>query len=83
MNKPEEYKQNMAAQPKEWGARINLPAARKENTDAAVRALHAEELQALHAKQHAASEQLKALEKASGAARVQTKATAEKIWKDL
>lgn len=77
------YKQKMAAQLKEWTAQINLLEAKIENAGADLKVKRADEIKALRAKQHAASEKLKELEKASGAAWEQVKDTADKIWEEL
>lgn len=77
------YKQKMSAQLKEWGAQINLLEAKMENVGADMRVKRAEELHELRAKQHAASEKMKELGKASGEAWEQVKVTADKIWDDL
>jgi len=79
----EAYKQKMAAQLKEWDAQINLFEARMESFGADLRVKRAEELHALRAKQHAASEKMQELGKASGEAWEQVKVTADKIWEDL
>ena len=79
----EAYKQKMAAQLKEWSAQINLLESKVENAGADLKVKRAEELQALRAKQRAASEKMKELGKASGAAWEQLKATADIIWDDL
>lgn len=77
------YKQKMSAQLKEWSAQINLLEAKMENVGADMRVKRAEELHELRAKQHAASEKMKELGKASGEAWEQVKVTADKIWDDL
>ncbi|MDO8811754.1 MAG: hypothetical protein Q7J38_06975 [Gallionella sp.] len=77
------YQQKMSAQLKEWGAQIDLLEAKMENVGADMRIKRAEELQELRAKQHAASEKIKELGKASGEAWEQVKITADKIWDDL
>jgi len=79
----EAYKQKMAAQLKEWNAQIKLIEAKVENAGADMKIKGAEELHELRAKQHAASEKMKELEKASGDAWAQVKETADKIWEDL
>lgn len=79
----EAYKQKMSAQLKEWDAQINLLEAKVENAEADMKVRAARELQELRAKQHAASERLKELGKASGEAWDQLKATTDKIWEDL
>ena len=77
------YKQKMAAQLKEWSAQINLLEAKVENAGADARIKRAEVLHGLRAKQHAASEKLKQLEKAGSEAWDQTKESADKIWAEL
>ena len=77
------YKQKMAAQLKEWSAQINLLEAKVENAGADTRIKRAEVLHGLRAKQHAASEKLKQLEKAGSEAWDQTKESADKIWAEL
>lgn len=77
------YKQKMAAQLKEWSAQIDLLEARMESIGADMRVKRAEELHELRAKQRVASEKMKELGKASGAAWEQAKETADKIWDDL
>jgi len=77
------YKQKMAAQLKEWSAQISLLEAKAENAGADMKIKRAEVLHELRAKQRAASEKMKQLEKASGEAWDQAKETADKIWADL
>jgi len=77
------YKQKMEAQLKEWTAQINLLEAKIENAGADLKVKGADELKALRAKQHAAAEKMKELEKASGEAWDQVKDTADKIWDEL
>lgn len=83
MELQEAYKQKLTAQLNEWSAQLNLLEAKAENAGADVRVRHAEELQALRAKLHAASEKLQALEKSSGEAWEQVKETADKVWEDI
>jgi hypothetical protein len=77
------YKQKMAAQLKEWTAQINLLEAKVENAASDMKIQRIEELRALRAKQHAASEKLKDLGKTSGEAWVRVMETADKVWDDL
>lgn len=77
------YKQKMAAQLKEWSAQIDLLEAKAQNASADMKVMRAKQLQELRAKQRAASEKMKELGKASGAAWDQVKTTADKIWEDL
>ena len=77
------YKQKMAAQLKEWGAQIDLLEAKAANAGADMNIKRAEQINQLRAKQHAASEKMKELGKASGEVWEQVKTTADKIWDDL
>ena len=77
------YKQKMAAQLKEWSAQIDLLEAKAENAGADLKVKRTKQLHELRAKQRAASEKIKELGKASGAAWEQVKVTADKIWDDL
>lgn len=77
------YKQKMAAQLKEWSAQIDLLEAKAENAGADMKVKRTKQLHELRAKQRAASEKMKELGKASGAAWEQVKTTADKIWDDL
>ena len=73
----------MAAQLQEWGAQIDLLEAKMKNVAADIQLKRVKELHQLRAKQHAASEKMKELEKAGGEAWDQVKETADKIWDDL
>lgn len=77
------YKQKMAAQLKEWSAQINLMEAKIENAGADMKIKRVEVLHELRAKQRAASEKMKQMEKAGGEALDQVRETADKIWADL
>jgi len=77
------YKEKMAAQLKEWSAQINLLEAKVEKAGADMKVRRAKEIVNLRAKQNAAAEKMKELEKATGEAWDQTKETADKIWEDL
>lgn len=77
------YKQKMEAQLKEWSAQIDLLEAKAQNAGADMKVMRAKQLHELRAKQRAASEKLKELGKASGAAWEQVKTTADKIWDEL
>jgi len=83
METKESYKQKMEAQLNEWGAQINLLAAKAENAEADAKLKYAQEIDKLHAKQHQAAEKLKELESASGDAWKEVKDTADKLWDDL
>ena len=77
------YKQKMSAQLNEWGAQVNLLEAKLENLGADMRIKRTEELQMLRAKQRAATDKMKELGAASGAAWEQVKDTADKIWDEM
>ena len=77
------YKQKREAQLKEWGAQINLMEAKLENMGADLKVKRAQQIQALRAQQHNASEKMRELGKASGEAWEQVKVTADKVWDDL
>lgn len=83
MHMHKEYKEKLDAQLKEWSAQVNLLEARIDSFTADMKIMRAEEIQALRAKQHAASEKLKELGKATGDAWEQVKVTADKMWDDL
>ncbi len=77
------YKQKKTAQLKEWGAQINLLEAKIENMGADLKVERAKQVKELRAKQHAASEKIIELGKASGEAWEQVKFTADKVWDEL
>ena len=77
------YRERMSAQLKEWGCQINLLEAKMENISADLKVKRAKEIQALRAKQHAASDKMDELGKASGESWEQVKLTADKMWSDL
>lgn len=83
MHMQKEYKEKLDAQLKEWSAQVNLLEARIDSFTADMKIMRAEEIQALRAKQHAASEKLKELGKATGDAWEQVRVTADKMWDDL
>lgn len=83
MDIKEAYKQKMEAQLKELGAQINLLEARIESAGADLNIKRLQELKALRAKLHVASEKVNELKKASGEAWEQVKETADTIWKEL
>jgi len=83
MEKQNAYKQKREAQLKEWGAQINLMEAKLENMSADLKVKRAEQIHALRAQQHSASEKMQELGKASGEAWEQVKVTADKVWDDL
>lgn len=83
MHMHKEYKEKLDAQLKEWSAQVNLLEARIDSFTADMKIMRTEEIQALRAKQHAASEKLKELGKATGDAWEQVRGTADKMWDDL
>lgn len=78
-----EYKEKMSAQLKEWSAQVILLEAKMDNFTADMKIMRAEEIQALRAKQHAVTDKMKELGKASGEAWDQVRVTADKMWDDL
>lgn len=83
MHMQKEYKEKLDAQLKEWSAQVNLLEARIDSFTADMKIMRAEEIQALRAKQHAASEKLKELGKATDDAWEQVRVTADRMWDDL
>ena len=79
----EAYKRKMEAQLKEWSAQIDLLEAKAVNAGADIKVMRAKQLHELRAKQRVASEKMKELGKASGAAWEQVKTTADNIWDEL
>lgn len=77
------YKQKMTAQLKEWAAQINLLEAKVENVSVDIKIMRAKQLVELRARQSAAYEKMRELEKASGEAWNQVKVTADQILDDL
>jgi outer membrane murein-binding lipoprotein Lpp len=73
----------MSAQLKEWSAQVNLLEARMDSFTADMKIMRAEEIQALRAKQHAASDKMQELGKATGEAWEQVRVTADRMWDDL
>lgn len=78
-----EYKARMGAQLKEWSTQVNLLETRMDNFTADLRIMRSEEIQALRAKQHAATAKMTELGKSSGAAWDELRATADIMWEDL
>lgn len=83
MEMHEAYRKRMSAQLKEWGSQINLLEARLECLPADLRVKGAKELQALRARQHAASDSMEVLGRESGESWDQVRLTADKMWHDL
>ncbi|MFM4705060.1 hypothetical protein [Aeromonas bivalvium] len=77
------YKEKMDAQLKEWGSQINLLEAKMENVSADIKVRRAKEIQALRARQYAATDKMEELGKVSGESWEQVKATADRMWDDL
>ncbi|MBS4701699.1 MULTISPECIES: hypothetical protein [Aeromonas] len=77
------YRERMSAQLKEWGCQINLLEARLETLSADMRVKGSKELQALRARQHAASDSMEVLGRESGESWEQVKLTADQMWHDL
>lgn len=83
MEQHQQYKEKMAAQIKEWSAQVNLLEARMDSFTAELKIKRAEEIQALRAKQHAATDKMNELGKASGAAWEDIRLAADRMWDDL
>lgn len=83
MDIQEAYREKLSAQLKEWNAQISLFEAQAENAGADLKVQRAEALAELRARQSAASEKMRELGKASGAAWEQVKVTADKVWDEL
>lgn len=83
MKTKNEYIESLASELKEWSANIDLLSAKMEKSAGMVKLKYIEDLNALHAKQHAADEKMKELANASGDAWETAKDTADKIWNDL
>ncbi|MDD4977640.1 MAG: hypothetical protein ABL873_00120 [Gallionella sp.] len=83
MNIQTAYKEKKAAQLKEWSAQINLLEAKIDNMGASLKVESAKQMKSLRATEHAASEKMKELGKASGEAWDQVKVTADKVWDEL
>jgi len=83
MNDKTTYRDQLAAQLKEWSAEIDVLEARICKLGADMKLKHAEEIRDLRVKQQAASGKLEELGKASGEAWVQVKNTADNVWEEL
>lgn len=83
MKVQEAYKEEMAAKLKVWGAEIDLLEAKVGKMGADMKLKRAEDMLSLRAKQQAAAEKMKELEKATGEAWTQVKTTADQVWSDL
>lgn len=83
MKTKDEYIDSLAAELKEWSAQIDLLTAKADNAAADMKLQYNEEIDGLRAKQHAAAEKIKELEKSSGDAWETVKETADKVWDDL
>ena len=69
----EAYNEKMAAQLKVWGAQINVIEAKAARAGVHIRFKYDEEIRGLRAKQNAATEKMRELDKASGEAWTQIK----------
>lgn len=83
MKSKEEYIESLAAQLKEWSEEIDALNVKMENAADDVKRHHAEEVEALRAKQRAATEKMQELKEASGDAWDAIKETADQVWDDL
>jgi len=83
MKTKNEYIDNLAAELKDWGAQIDLLAAKTENAAAHVRSQYIQELNDLHAKQQKAIDKMEELQEAGVDAWETVKVTADQVWDDL
>lgn len=83
MDTKEAYKQKMEAHLKEWGAQINLLAAKAASANADAKLKYAQDLDKLRDKQRQANAKMKELEEASGDAWDKVKSSADELWDDL
>ncbi|NOT10386.1 MAG: hypothetical protein HOP23_00875 [Methylococcaceae bacterium] len=83
MKTKNEYIDGLATELKAWSAQIDLLSAKMEKSAGMVKLKYVEDVNALHAKEHAATEKIKELEQASAEAWNSSKETADKIWDDL
>ena len=83
METKDAYKQKLEANLNEWGAQINLLAAKAQSAGADARLAYAKDLDTLRDKQRQAADKIKQLEAAGGDAWVTVKDSADKLWDDL
>ncbi len=77
------YQEKMRAELDEWNAQVHLLEAKMDSFTADMKISGAEEIQALHARQHKLADQMKELGKASGEAWEQVRVATDKMWSDL
>lgn len=83
MQTKEAYKQKLEANLNEWGAQINLLAAKAESAGADAKLRYSKDLDALRDKQRQAAEKMKELESASGDAWEKVRHTADSLWDEI
>lgn len=83
MNSPDLYKEKLAAQLKEWEARIETLEARIGSLGAEMRVKSQEEIEKLRAKQQAAREMLERFGDSSAQTWQEAKHAADKVWIDI
>jgi len=83
MQTKDAYKQKLKADLNEWGAQINLLAAKADSAGADAKLQYAKDLDSLREKQHHAAEKMKELESASGDAWEKVRHTADSLWDEL
>ena len=83
MNKKQAYEEKIAAQLKEWDAKIDVLKAKAEKTEAAAKADYYETIEDLQKKRGAAKENLQALSRASDDAWEDLKQGVESAWSNL
>lgn len=83
MDTKEAYKKKMEAHLNEWGAQINLLAAKAASASADAKLRYAQDLDKLRDKQRQASMKMKELDEASGDAWEKVKSSTDELWDDL
>jgi GTP-binding protein EngB required for normal cell division len=78
-----QYREQMGAQLKEWGAQVNLLETKIDHLTADMKIMRAEEIQALLAKRHSAKDKMTELSKSSGENRDRIRASIDLMWADL
>lgn len=83
MKSKSEYIDSLASELRGWSAQIDQLAAKTEAATDHAKVKYAAELAELRARQHRASEQMKALQAASGDAWESVKVSSDRVWNDL
>lgn len=83
MKTKDEYIEKLAAELKEWSAKIDSLTAKAEDASAEVKLRCVQDFNALRTQEQIAIDKMKELEEASGDAWIQAKETADVAWADL